>query len=260
MAPVVPHILRYESLASTNTTLKELSRSGAQAGTVILAKQQTQGRGRTDRSWSSPQGGLYFSLLLKSDQMHRTTDLPLLAGAVLSHTVKRTLPSHLSIGVKWPNDCLLEGRKVGGVLCESTGDGRDAALIIGVGLNVNIPATQLVAFQERPFKATSFLECSPGKVFDLDAILQAFLGIFFQAHEKYMDKGFRFLQNYWEKECLLIGREVELKNTGLNQEKESSTGSNRGRFLGIDEQGALVLSKAEGDRQHFVTGELTCCW
>lgn len=260
MLPEVPHIYRFDSLGSTNTKLKELASQGAGHGTVVVAVSQSMGRGRGDRVWTSPPGGLYFSILLKANATQRATDLSLLTGAVMAQTVKRFCPKASSVGVKWPNDCLLEQKKVGGVLSELVGDGRDALLIIGVGLNINIKASELADYQNRPFGATSFLENSAGQPFNLEDILQFFLKLFFQTYEAYQFRGFSFIQNLWEKECLFMGKIVEMRNTGLTQEKESSTGTIRGTFLGIDEQGALVLSNAQGERQSFVTGELTCCW
>ena len=260
MAPVVPHIIKFDSIASTNTTLRALVNTGVPEGTVVVAKSQTSGRGRGDRVWSSPEGGLYFSLLLKAPQLNRPTDLALLAGAVMAKTVKQFVSSSQSVGVKWPNDCLLQGKKVGGVLCEALGEGCTAPLIIGVGINVNVASTHLIPFQERPFKATSLLEFSSGQRFDLDLVLQTFLKIFFEKYETYLQRGFGFIQSFWEGECLFLGKQIELKNTGVPQEKMSPTGSIRGTFLGIDEQGAIVVSDGQGQRLRFVTGELICCW
>ncbi len=260
MSHVVPQIFRYESIASTNSTLKERALQGAQEGTVIVAKQQTLGRGRGERQWHSPAGGLYLSLLLTPNFTIRPTDLALLAGAVMTQTVKSFFPSSLSVGVKWPNDCLIQGKKVGGVLCETIGEPTRLAIIVGVGININVPSSELKAFDSRPFKATSFLEVSQGKSFELDKVLESFLKFFFKAYEVYQLEGFRFIQTLWEKECLFIGKKIELKETGLSLGKNINSASIQGTFLGIDESGALVLSTSQGERKSFVTGEITCCW
>ncbi|MFM8313073.1 MAG: biotin--[acetyl-CoA-carboxylase] ligase [Deltaproteobacteria bacterium] len=260
MPEVVPNLIRYESLESTNSTLKKLAESGAAEATVVVALQQTSGRGRVNRNWHSPLGGLYFSILLRPKTDGRITDFSLLTGAAMAQTVKRFFPQSIAVGVKWPNDCLLGNKKVGGVLCESIGVGHSAALIIGVGLNVNIPPSELVAFSDRPFQATSFMEASQGKVFELESVLENFLQVFFHQHEQYLSYGFSFVQNSWEKNCLLMGHKIKIRNTGLPEERELGHGYIEGTFLGIDEQGALVLSDSHGNRRSLVTGEVICCW
>ena len=260
---VVPNILRFDSVVSTQEKLRELAALGRGEGTVIVAKRQSKGRGRMDRSWHSPQGGLYLSLLIYPENKKRLTDLSLLAGAVLSQTVKHFLPTEVGVGVKWPNDCLINGQKVGGVLCEVVTHGIKQGVIIGVGLNLNIPHSELAAFSERPFQATSLSAhglTELEKRLDSEIVLQRYLENFFKAYETYQKEGFCFLQKFWERECLFIGKKLELRETGLPQEKTSSPVFIQGTFLGIDEQGALVLSNSQGDRQSYMTGEITCYW
>lgn len=260
MSVVVPHIIKFDSVDSTNSLLKELAQKGANEGTVVVATTQHAGRGRGGRIWHSPEGGLYFSLLLKSYPNRRPTDMALLAGAVMAQTVKHFCPQPCLVGVKWPNDCLLEGKKVGGVLCEAIDHGDSAALIIGVGININTPLSELEPFMGRPFGATSLREGCGGKCFELESILERFLKVFFEHYPKYLEEGFLFLQTLWERECLFIGKNVELRNTGTTEESKDNVGGVRGTFLGIDEQGAIVLSDSCGNRRSYVTGEMTCCW
>jgi BirA family biotin operon repressor/biotin-[acetyl-CoA-carboxylase] ligase len=247
----VPHIIRVDSVSSTNSILKQLVADGAKEGTVVVAKQQTAGRGRAERQWHSPLGGLYFSLMVRPPPMRRPTDLALLTGAAMAQTVKRFFSPEIPVGVKWPNDVLIQGKKVGGVLCEALGTGKTTEIIIGVGININTPASELTAFSHIPFQASSFCEVSSGKHFDLEEVLQTFLAIFFEIYETYLQDGFRFVQNLWERECLLLGKKIELN------ENDSKI---QGTFLGIDGQGALVISTPDGNRRSFVTGEITCCW
>lgn len=259
MSRVVPHIIRLNSVPSTHSALKQRVIEGANEGTVVLANEQTSGRGRAERQWHSPPGGLYFSFLVKPPLMRRPTDLALLCGAAMAQTVKKFFPAEIAVGVKWPNDVLIQGKKVGGVLCEALGAGETLAVIIGVGLNINTPASELTAFSHRPFQATSFLEVSSGKQFELEEVFQTFLGIFFTLYENYLQQGFSLVQSVWEKECLFLGKKIELKETG-HRAIQDSEAVIQGTFLGIDEQGALVVSTADGDRRSFVTGEITCCW
>jgi BirA family biotin operon repressor/biotin-[acetyl-CoA-carboxylase] ligase len=259
LSQVVPHIIRLDSVSSTQSELKQRVAEGAQGGTVVVAKQQTEGRGRAERHWHSPVGGLYFSILLKPSLMIRLTDLALLSGTAMAQTVKKYVPREIPVGVKWPNDVLIQNKKVGGVLCEASMAGEVTSVFIGVGLNINIPPSELTDFSHRPFKATSFLEVLPDNHFALEDVLQTFLRIFFNLYDQYLKEGFRSVQVAWEKECLFLGKKIELKETGIRSSKEPGT-SVQGTFLGIDEQGALVVSTSDGDRKSYVTGEITCCW
>lgn len=227
---------------------------------MIVADQQTFGRGRGDRHWHSPVGGLYLSLLLKPSKFVQVTDFSLLAGVTLSQTVKSFVPSEDRVGVKWPNDCLLNGKKVGGVLCEVLGERGDFSVIVGVGLNVNTPLEALKPFEHRPFQATSMKRTSTLSAIKIDDVVERFLDLFFRGYEEYLSKGFGFVQNLWEKECLFIGKKIELRETGLASKTETVGTSIQGIFLGIDERGALVLSQGHGERKSYVTGEITCYW
>lgn len=227
---------------------------------MIVAEQQTFGRGRGDRQWYSPLGGLYLSVLLKPSKFVQVTDFSLLAGVALSQTVKSFVPPEDQVGVKWPNDCLLNGKKVGGVLCEVLGERRNFSVIVGVGLNVNTPIEELKSFEHRPFQATSMERTCPSSAIKIDEVLKKFLDVFFKCYEDYLSKGFRFVQNLWEKECLFIGKKIELRETGLASETANIGPSTQGIFLGIDERGALVLSQGHGERKSYVTGEITCYW
>lgn len=260
MSKVVPQIFKFPSVDSTNLILKQKALQGAFEGTVVVAKEQTLGRGRTDRSWYSPQGGLYFSILLKPTQSLSTTDLPLLAGLAMSQTVKTCLSPEDSVGVKWPNDCLLNGRKVGGVLCEVVGGANDSSVIVGVGINVNIPVEDLKPFEHRPFKATSMFAASSCVPLAVDLVLEKYLEIFFELYRDYLSRGFSFVKKLWEQECLFLGKSLELRETGLPEESTQPTQAIRGVFLGIDERGALVLSQDSGVSKSYVTGEITCYW
>ena len=123
-----------EETDSTNRVAKELARQGAPHGTVVSAKRQTAGRGRLGRRFCSPEGGIYLSVLLRTDlpPEDRALLTPMAAVAVC-RTVERLCGVRPDI--KWVNDLYLEGKKVCGILCERTGD----AVIVGVGLNLKTP-------------------------------------------------------------------------------------------------------------------------
>ncbi|WP_447980725.1 biotin--[acetyl-CoA-carboxylase] ligase [Candidatus Nitrospira bockiana] len=161
---------------STNRAAFQLAQTGAADGTLVLADAQTAGRGRLGRVWHSPPGAnLYCSLVLRREvPPDRLPDwlswIPLLSAAGVAQAVRQA--SNLHATVKWPNDVLVSGRKISGILCESAGVGTtDIFVIIGVGLNVNLPAHRLP--DELRSTATS-LAHEAGRPFDR-AVLAALL-------------------------------------------------------------------------------------
>jgi len=251
MTRVTPHILRFEELTSTNEKAKEMVNEGQGEGTVIVAEWQTRGRGRGSHLWHSPRGGLYLSTLFYPREPTRATDLSILAGVAMAQAVTQLLPKGCEITVKWPNDCLIGWKKVGGVLCESLGDELLNLCVVGIGMNVNIEEQALEPFKNNLFSATSFsLENGGGRA-DLENVLNTIVAKLFTLYHLYHDEGFSPLQYLWEKNCKFIGRKVEFRDYG---KPEPIVGT----LLGIDENGALVLSNQNGDRERYVSGEITC--
>ena len=127
-----------EQVTSTNSVLKELAIEGAAEGSVLIALRQTGGRGRMGRSFVSPPGGIYLSMLL-SPRCSPEASLSLTPCAAVA--VQRAIArlSDVQADIKWPNDLLIEGKKVCGILCESVFYQGQQKLIVGVGLNVNTP-------------------------------------------------------------------------------------------------------------------------
>ena len=129
----VPHVEAYDELPSTNDRLSVLAQAGAAHFTVVTADAQTEGRGRGGKHWESPAGmGLWISFLVRSDSEVPATLVPILVGLAVTRALDRLCPS-LKPGIKWPNDIEVEGRKLGGILCEGSGPG---AIVVGVGLNL----------------------------------------------------------------------------------------------------------------------------
>lgn len=128
-------VYRYETVGSTNTELMALARQGAAEGTVVLARQQTAGRGRMGRSFQSPVGlGLYGSVLLRSSP-EDAPRIPALAATAVRRAIRRSCG--LSCGIKWPNDLVLSGRKVCGILAEAL-PGPEGSLWVVVGIGINV--------------------------------------------------------------------------------------------------------------------------
>lgn len=136
MTLLKPRVLRFESLPSTNTELARLASEGAEEGLSIVADEQTAGRGRLQRTWSSPKGaGLYFSILLRptipQNQWPLITFAAALAAADALHEA-----SDIQADIKWPNDLLSGERKICGVLAETIETPAGRAVIVGIGINL----------------------------------------------------------------------------------------------------------------------------
>lgn len=254
MSATAEKVLFFESIPSTNAKAKELATHGEGLKTVVVAETQTAGRGRGARSWHSPMGGLYLSVLLQPREGRRPTDLSILAGVAVAQAVKDCLPKAKEVTVKWPNDCLVDWKKVGGILCETMSDRRIPLCIVGIGINVNVGPTDLSPFLANPFSATSFSIEAQG-THDLKECLDVVLKKLFTLYDLYHLEGFAPIRYLWEKNCRLIGKKVELKDSS-----EPGAEGCIGTFIGIDDDGGLVLSNAKGDRTAYFSGELTCFW
>ncbi len=130
----IPRLEVYDSLASTNDRCREMAELGAPAFTCVISREQTAGRGRGGRSWSSPAGlGLWMSVLLRPGSQGSHGLLPILAGVAVCRAIQTVRPE-ADPSLKWPNDVQLGGRKVCGVLCEGVGGG--GGVVVGIGVNV----------------------------------------------------------------------------------------------------------------------------
>lgn len=171
--PGVTQVLRLEKTNSTQNVAKSLAAEGAPAGTLVWAREQTQGRGRLDRSWSSPAGGLYFSLILRPDWPPDRLGVLGVAAAEAAQKGLRSLAGVKTV-VKPPNDLLVfdrgRPRKLCGILAEAAGGSWAVDwAVLGVGINVNAPP---------PLKSAASLRGLTGKAWDLEAVLRAFLSEF----------------------------------------------------------------------------------
>jgi BirA family transcriptional regulator, biotin operon repressor / biotin---[acetyl-CoA-carboxylase] ligase len=264
---ISPQILRFDSLDSTNVKARELARQGAAGeGTVLVATRQTAGKGRGNHLWHSPEGGLFLSALLYPKQAKRLTDLPILVGVALAQAVRQIAPKSCEVTLKWPNDVLINWKKVGGILCEALGEECFELCVAGIGLNVNVGPNELAPFQKNPFGATSFQNESEGGAYDLDQVLSVLLAKLFTLYRLYQEEGMEPIRYLWEHNCAFVGKKVELSESGVREPApKSSSGKSEpgvtvGTVLGIDESGGLVLSNAKGERRSYYTGAITCYW
>jgi BirA family biotin operon repressor/biotin-[acetyl-CoA-carboxylase] ligase len=235
--PVLPDgwtLVALQSVGSTNDEAARLADHGAPEGTVVWAREQTGGRGRRGRRWASPVGNLYSSTILRpACPAQRAAELGFVAALAVADIVS---PGR-SVRVKWPNDVLVDGGKVAGILPESAigQDGKAEHVVMGIGVNVGF-APQLPEMRYPAAMLGGTVEEALGK---LVAALAARLGQWRRA-------GFESIRADWLARAGPIGLEVDVR---LGEELV------RGRFGGIDHDGALLLDTPVGPRK-IVAGEL----
>lgn len=256
----VRKIHSFDSLDSTNVKARDFIQEGAPVGTTIVAKTQTAGRGRSDRRWHSPSGGLYFSTLLVPSKPARATELSILAGAAVAQAVSQLLPKSQDVTLKWPNDLLIGKRKVAGILSEAVGDETMGICVVGIGINVNTTAEELIAFLKNPFPATSLALELEGAAIDVNRVLDLVLTKIESLYTQYWDRGFDSIRKVWEDNCSMMGKQVQIENAGfLGPNEKAPTRPVQGEFRGLDPNGAMVVKLSEKDVS-FYTGEITCYW
>jgi BirA family transcriptional regulator, biotin operon repressor / biotin---[acetyl-CoA-carboxylase] ligase len=213
---------------STNADLVAEALNDAPEGTVIVAESQTAGRGRLDRTWSAPvRSGLAFSVLLRpAVAVARLGWLPLLTGVAVTQALRQI--AEVDARLKWPNDVLIEERKVAGILAERAG----TAVVVGVGVNVSLDATEL------PVPAATSLKLADAAVIDRDPLLRAILRRLATVYTAWAESD--SLRETYLGLSATIGRQVrvELPDGGRLD----------GEARDIDEFGRIVVRTADGDR------------
>jgi BirA family biotin operon repressor/biotin-[acetyl-CoA-carboxylase] ligase len=218
----------HDAIDSTNRRARELAAAGA-ADTAVLAAEQTGGRGRLEREWDSPEGGLWTSLVLRPDLPPARVSLLTLAAAVAVTDAARE--AGVDARIKWPNDVIVPGadgdRKLAGVLTELRGEADRAAwAVVGCGVNVNVDAADL------PEGATS-VRAAAG-----DVPLRAFCQrVFERFHELRSDPD--GIVEAWRERAATLGREVRV---------ETGTGEVVGEAIDVTDAGALVVRTEGGER------------
>lgn len=198
--------IHFDCIDSTNTWAKNhVSQFDPHQLTCITALEQTAGRGRFNRTWISPKGQnicatLVFFLPLPSGFSYVVN-----LGQILSLSCIAVLKKKgFALQIKWPNDLLLENKKIGGILCETVERDKDLAIILGIGLNVNVPS-EILATIDQP--ATSLLENS-GQYWELDSLLQALIEQFREDLAQLKEKGFAPFVSAYEEHLALKGEPI----------------------------------------------------
>lgn len=240
---LVSHVLWFDRVGSTNAEVAARAADGAQEGLLVLADEQTAGRGRQGRGWQAPPGtSLMGSLLLTpATTIDRVALLPLLVGLALAEAAE-TLVSGTQLSLKWPNDLLADGRKCAGILVEAPAPQR---IVVGVGVNVDWRAVR------RPpdlASTTSLSEVGRGRV-DRWALLQALIERLDRRYDAWRRTPSEFLPAYRER-CATLGRDVRVEQLDGGTLLGTAAGISGDGALTVDVDGRAVEVRA-GDVHHL---------
>lgn len=238
-------ILYYRELDSTNTKIQEMAATGAAHGTVVTCERQTAGKGRRGRTWESPAGeNIYFSILLRPQiDPAKAPMLTLVMAQSVAKAIQRL--GFEAVRIKWPNDLVLNGKKVCGILTEMQMNGTDIdSVVIGVGVNVN--TEQFPKGLEET--ATSLYLQGNAKI-ERNKLLLDIVDIFEKEYEQFMGQGdLSFLREDYNRILVNKDREVRVLEPGNEYTAYA---------LGVNDNGELMVRRDDGTVETVFSGEVS---
>ncbi|MEC5422485.1 biotin--[acetyl-CoA-carboxylase] ligase [Virgibacillus sp. C22-A2] len=238
-------IIHKQTTPSTQIIAHQAAQEGAAHGTVIIADEQTQGKGRMNREWHSTKNkGIWISIILRPAILpYLAPQLTLLAATVLADV----LNTHAGLRplIKWPNDILLNGKKTAGILTEMQAEQDQIQyVVIGIGLNVNHEKADLP--EDIRSKATS-LKIETNNTLAIKEIIQSILLTFEDTYDTYIQGGFPKIKKKWEGYGFKVGEEIAIKTL---RKRWKAT------FIGIAEDGALVTKAEDEEPKKLYSAEI----
>lgn len=236
----------FEETTSTNDIIEKFARDGVKEGVVVFAESQTRGRGRLGRKWASPaRKGLWFSVLLRPNLTpQETTQLTVASATALRRAIQQQ--TGLKCEIKWPNDVLIHGRKVAGILTELHAElDRVKSVILGIGVDVNLAANDFPADVR---KVATSLKLELDHAVSRADLAVAILRELDADYARVVSRRFNTVADEWEQHCSTLGRSVTIR-LGDRQV--------RGRAESLAEDGALLLRTEHGHLERIVGGDLT---
>lgn len=234
-----------ESVASTQQIAARLAYEGAAEGTVVVAEEQTAGRGRLSRKWHSPKGtGIWMSMILRPTvPVHQAPQLTLLTAVSVAQAIEKY--TDLSVGIKWPNDILINGKKAVGILTEMQADpDKINAVIIGIGINVNQKQEH---FAEDIQHIATSLATEADKSFVRAELMQMIFLQMEKLYKEYLEHGFGVIKLLWESYAMSIGKEITARTI-----KQTIIGVAKG----ITADGVLLLEDKDGNVHHIHSADI----
>ena len=235
----------YDEIGSTNDECKKLAEEGAKHGTLVVAEKQTKGKGRRGRSWESPKGtGIWMTLLLRPDiEPYNSSGLTLVTAMAINKAVQEI--TGLDAKIKWPNDIVVNGKKVTGILTEMSAQLEMINyIVIGIGINVNTEE-----FSQDIAKTASSLKIESGKTIKRSSIIALFGKYFEQYYAKYIKtQDMSLLIDEYNKELINVDRQIKVLS------KENSY---TGIAKGINRHGELIVETENKELKNVVAGEVS---
>lgn len=246
-APVDPPqgyaLIAHEVLPSTNDEAARLAATGAADGTVVWARRQSAGRGRRGRDWRSPEGNLYLSVLMRPRApLAAAAGLSFVAAVAVGDTVAGFLPAGAPVEHKWPNDVLVGGAKLAGILLEASGRPGGPADWVVVGCGVNVAADPGL-----PGLAVTTLSGEAGRAVAVEAVLTALLENLHLWRTRWETHGMAPVRDAWLARARGLGQDITVR---LPREEL------RGRFDGLDDSGALLLRLPDATHRTISAGDV----
>jgi BirA family biotin operon repressor/biotin-[acetyl-CoA-carboxylase] ligase len=238
-------VYAYDTVASTQPLAHEAAGKGAPEGTLVIADQQTGGKGRLGRPWHSPKGtGIWMSLIIRpAIPLPKAPQMTLLTAVSMAETIKREL--HLPAQIKWPNDIFINGKKVCGILTELNAEAdRINYVVIGIGINAN---TVEADFPPELSGIATSLRIASGQVVKRVRFVQAFCRQFEQQYEDYLANGFERIRKEWEAHSFTLGRMVTVRTIHSTLE---------GKAIGLDSEGVLIVEDELGQQHKVYSADL----
>lgn len=238
-------IIYYKQLDSTNTEIARLAAVGATHGTVVVSDAQTAGKGRRGRGWESPAGeNIYMSILLRPDCV--PDKAPMLT-LVMAYSVAQALKKwgFLDVQIKWPNDLILSGKKICGILTEMRLKGMEIDyVVVGVGINVNTNE-----FPKEIKDTATSLYMESGRVIDRENMIESVVSYFDKSYGQFLETmDLSFLKEAYNNMLVNVGKEVRV----LEPEYEYTAYAQ-----GINSEGELVVRTVEGEEKRIYAGEVS---
>jgi len=241
------HLVTFDQIDSTNLAAKRLAARGAAHLTLVLAKEQTAGRGRLGRRWTSPAGNVYWSMILRPTAGWPTLGtLPFVSALSVKKCLDRLTEGRTNFSIKWPNDVLCDGRKISGILHESEGagqSGQSASIVVGIGINVDhYPTTDVL------YPTTSLR--NEGYEIGRDAVITELTRIYIDILLRWISSGYPAIRDDLTKSMLGIGQRIAVRK-GIDPAQHRS-----GIFKGLDDNGHLILETSLGEEERVAVGDV----
>lgn len=240
----IGHDIHYfKEVDSTNEVAKYLAEDSAEEGVAVIAETQNRGKASRGKTWISPPGGVWMTIILRPDiPPSKAPQLTLVTGVAVAETLKKECK--LDVSIKWPNDILIGNKKVCGILTEvSANMDKVNYIVVGIGIDMNVDVPQ---FLSKLGKGATSLKNELDMEINGALLVQRFLLEFEEVYKKFKNDQFPEILNDWRNLSSTIGTNVEIRTRGKTV---------RGEAVGINKDGVLILELEDGSLRKMISGE-----